>query len=116
MIVFDDCYLCNWIVAGATRGDRWCGAGRPEFTQDGLAPCPTRLEKVELIVSHNDNQNIVGWQSATERPYVRSAVMAWLKLHAPLTKIEVYAVDRDDEFLLTFASAAQAIHFKMKWW
>lgn len=114
MIVFDDCYLCNWIVAGAERGDQWCGAGRPEFHQDGLAPCPARLEKFELIVGRSDHPDIIDWHRNLG-PHVRTTVNAWLKLHAPLTKIEVFAVDRDDEFLFTFASAAQAIHFKMKW-
>jgi hypothetical protein len=115
-MVFDDCYLCNWIMVGPwvrKGGERsqemWCGAGRPEFNQDGLPPCPTRLEKVELILNFDEHSDIVFESDAGS--YVLDEVDAWLKVHAPDTTIEPF----QDELLFTFASPKEAIHFKMKW-
>lgn len=123
MIVFDDCYLCNWIMSdGAKGGNRWCGAGRREFTQDGLPSCPTRSEKCEIILPLSFHEGVIEWGAPhlkLTRPVVR-----WVKRYMPDTVTEDFPgfvydnlEKRNGErgMLVTFTSPAKAIHFKMKW-
>jgi hypothetical protein len=122
MIVFDDCYLCNWIMEGEriftqdgrAPPNRWCGAGRPEFETDGLPPCPTRLEKVEVPLLYADHKDIMTWQFDDDSS-LNPEVQAWVAAHTPEMKIETRVLEFEEDLLLIFVDAAQAIHFKMRW-
>ena len=122
-IVFDDCYMCNWITRGP--GEKWCGAGRPEFYDDyATEPCPTRSPKAELWLSqrHNPNLVLVGrhypWaRDREDYEWFSPLARAWIMEVMPDTVISDID-DPDDLELcvhLVFSSPENAALFKL-WW
>lgn len=102
-IVFDDCYLCNWMMSdGLKRGERWCGAGRSEFNTG--ENCPTRSERVERSLTGVDH--IAFWDS--------NIIHGWLKTKLPETRY--YVLEGTDLYtVLDFASLTDAAIFMLNW-
>ncbi len=122
MIVFDDCYMCNWLMRG-NGAEKWCGAGRAEFYDDhATEPCVTRSPKAELWFSRRHNPDLVlvnrhyPWVEEHYDWFCPDA-RSWIETNMPDTVISDVE-DPDDMELcvhITFSSPENAVLFKM-WW
>jgi hypothetical protein len=107
-IVFDDCYLCNWMMSdGLPKGERWCGAGRPEFEVG--SNCPTRSEKVECALVDDVHDSF--WMMPESAP-----VHNWIRDNLPGTKVYKLSENWQDRYtVLEFTSLSAATFFMLNW-
>jgi len=59
VIPLEECFLCDWLVSGNKIREFWCGAGRPEFLENGQKVCPSRLPKSKIEIYFNEHPELV---------------------------------------------------------